>query len=211
MRFGPRERDSGYAELRRGRVLLRAPDSRDWRAWVALRTASRAFLEPWEPTWPLDSLSRGTYRRRLRQANFDRRQGLGYSFHIFRAEDAALIGGISLANVRRGVAQAASVGYWIGLPYARQGYMSEALSAVVDFALDTLCLHRIEAACLPHNVASRRLLEKSGFREEGCARDYLRIAGRWQDHVIYALIEGDRRHPAPEPFSEVLKAVSGDS
>ena len=176
-----------------GRVVLRPPRRRDWRAWAQLRAQSRAFLVPWEPTWPEDALTRRAFRRRVQQYGFEQQSGSGYSFLIFRREDNVLVGGITVSNVRRGVAQAASLGYWIGQPHARQGYMGEALSAVLDFAFDHLNLHRVEAACLPDNAASQGLLRKAGFTEEGYARGYLRINGAWQDHVLFAILRDDPR------------------
>jgi len=179
--------------LEYGRVRLRPPRRGDWRAWTRLRGQSRAFLEPWEPSWPVDALTRGAFRRRLRQHLFEQESGLGYSFLIFRREDGVLLGGITISNLRRGVAQSANLGYWIGQPYARQGYMAEALSAVLDFAFERLDLHRVEAACLPGNAASQGLLRKVGFSEEGYARRYLRINGQWQDHVLFAILREDPR------------------
>ena len=176
------------------RIYLQPPRSRDWFAWVDLREKSRPFLTPWEPTWSTDALSRAAFRRRLRQAGIEWHEDNGYGFLVFRREGDALLGGVNLSNVRRGVAQSANLGYWIGEPYARQGYMTEALRALVQFAFDRLGLHRIEAACLPHNAASRGLLHKIGFREEGYARQYLRINGSWQDHVLYALLPSDLRN-----------------
>ncbi len=176
-----------------GRVYLRPPRMRDWRAWARLRERSRAFLAPWEPTWPENALTRAAFRRRLRQHGEEMQNGHGYSFLIFRKSDDALVGGISMTNLRRGVAQTASLGYWIGEPYARQGYMAEALIAVLGFAFDILHLHRVEAACLPGNTASQGLLRKVGFVEEGYARGYLRINGEWQDHVLFAILRDDPR------------------
>ncbi len=173
------------------RVYLRPPVQRDWRAWSGLRAESRDFLVPWEPTWAYDALTRGAFRRRLKTYRAEMRQGVTYSFLIFRRVDDVLLGGITLSNLRRGVAQSATLGYWIGAPHARQGYMSEALAAVLEFAFTRLGLHRVEAACLPNNEASRRLLLKSGFREEGYARQYLRINGRWQDHQLFAVLRED--------------------
>jgi ribosomal-protein-alanine N-acetyltransferase len=175
------------------RVYLRPPRYRDWRAWSHLRAISREFLAPWEPTWHADALAHASYRRRLRLMAIEWRDDVGYSFLVLRREDDALIGGATLSHLRRGVSQTASLGYWIGAPYARQGYMSEALSALLPFAFDRLGLHRIEAACLPRNGPSRGLLEKLGFREEGYAREYLRIDGTWQDHVLYGLLRQDVR------------------
>lgn len=180
-------------KLTGARVLLRQPTSRDWRSWSALRHASRQFLTPWEPAWPHDALTRAAYRRRLRQQAAEWRQGLGVTLFIFDLRSERMLGGISVTNLRRGVAQTASLGYWVGERQARQGLMTEALLLTLDYLFGGLGLHRIEAACLPHNVASRRLLEKIGFQEEGRGRDYLRIAGQWQDHVLYGLLADDPR------------------
>ncbi len=174
--------------LERNRVYLRFPVQRDWRNWAALRAESRDFLAPWEPTWAYDALTRGAFRRRLRMYKAEMRQGVTYSFLILRRVDDVLLGGITLSNLRRGVAQSATLGYWIGSPHGNQGYMTDSLAAVLEFAFSRIGLHRVEAACLPANEASRRLLLRSGFREEGYAREYLRISGRWQDHQLFAIL-----------------------
>jgi ribosomal-protein-alanine N-acetyltransferase len=184
---------SPSAHLTGQRVYLRAPTDRDWRVWAELRATSRAFLEPWEPIWPHDSLTRENYRRRLRQITQEWREDSAYSFHILRQGDNALLGGITLSNVRRGVAQCGTLGYWIGKPYARNGFMAEALRTVVEFSFGQLGLHRLEAACLPNNAASRGLLLKTGFTEEGYARKYLRIHGAWQDHLLFGMVQDDPR------------------
>jgi ribosomal-protein-alanine N-acetyltransferase len=171
-------------------VLLRAPQMSDYAEWARLRMESRRFLEPWEPLWPEDDLSRGAFRRRMRRYAREMRDDLGYPFLIFRARDRVLLGGVTLTNVRRGVAQSASLGYWIGAAHARHGYMTAAVKALLPFVHGVLRLRRIEAACLPHNAASVRLLERCGFEREGYAREYLCIAGKWQDHVLYAHVAG---------------------
>ncbi|MDB5409172.1 MAG: rimJ [Rhodospirillales bacterium] len=175
------------------RVFLRPPERADWAAWSALRHESRDFLTPWEPSWPSDALGRAAYRRRLARYAMDWRTDQGYSFFVFRPGDDALVGGIGLSNVRRGVAETASLGYWIGERYARQGYMTEALAQSLEFAFLRLRLHRIEAACLPTNGPSRGLLLKCGFREEGYATKYLCIDGKWQDHVLFGLLREEWR------------------
>jgi ribosomal-protein-alanine N-acetyltransferase len=182
------------------RLLLRQPAARDWRGWAEVRHASRHFLAPWEPAWPYDALTKKAYRRRLRQQHAEWRGGQGITFFVFDKRSAALsgtglapMGGISVTNLRRGVAQSASLGYWVAERHARQGVMTEALLLVLDFLFVDMALHRVEAATLPHNTASRRLLEKIGFREEGRGRGYLRIAGQWQDHTLYGLLAEDPR------------------
>ena len=187
--------------LERNRVYLRFPVQRDWRNWAALRAESRDFLAPWEPTWAYDALTRGAFRRRLKMYKTEMRQGVTYSFLILRRVDDVLkdqealrrvddvlLGGITLSNLRRGVAQSATLGYWIGSPHRNKGYMTDSLAAILEFAFSRIGLHRVEAACLPANEASRRLLLRSGFREEGYAREYLRISGRWQDHQLFAIL-----------------------
>lgn len=179
------------------RAALRAPDRNDWQQWAELRSASRAFLAPWEPTWSDDALSRAAFKRRLGRYALEWHSDQGYTFLLFRLEDEALVGGISLTNVRRGVAESCSIGYWIGQRFARQGFMTEGLELSLKFAFERLRLHRVEAACLPHNGPSRGLLLKTGFREEGYAREYLCIDGKWQDHVLFGLLASEWRPRNP--------------
>jgi ribosomal-protein-alanine N-acetyltransferase len=172
-------------------VILRMPVASDFPEWAALREQSRAFLTPWEPVWPPDDLTRSAFRRRLRRYAEDQRTDAAYAFLIFRSSDGAMVGGLTLANIRRGVAQAGSIGYWIGRPFAHQGYMTAAVRALVPFCFGSLRLHRLEAACIPTNKPSIALLEKVGFQREGYARGYLCINGAWQDHLLYARLKDD--------------------
>ena len=173
------------------RVLLRAPQASDHDEWATLRAESRDFLVPWEPLWPADDLTRGAFRRRLKRYAEDVRTDQSYAYFIFRKEDGALVGGLTLAGVRRGVAQAASLGYWMGFPYIWRGYMTAAVKTMLPFAFGALRLHRVDAACIPTNVASIRLLERCAFAREGYARKYLCINGVWQDHLLYARLNSD--------------------
>ncbi|UUP18806.1 GNAT family N-acetyltransferase [Nitratireductor thuwali] len=176
--------------LEGARVRLRAPRPEDYEPWAALRGESRAFLEPWEPSWAPDELTRRSFRLRLKRYRSEYDRGAGISFFVFEKESGQLAGGISLSNVRRGVAQAASVGYWMGERFAGQGLMLDALGVVIPFAFERMRLHRLEAACIPENKRSIRLLEKAGFQREGLARSYLRINGSWHDHFLYAIVAG---------------------
>ncbi len=172
-------------------VFLRTPRMTDYLQWSDLRERSRDFLVPWEPTWPDDDLTRAAFRRRLRRYADEMRGDLGYPLLLFRSDDEALLGGLTLTNIRRGVAQTGSLGYWIGAPYAGQGLMTRGVAALLPFAFKGLQLHRVEAACIPSNEPSRRLLERCGFRHEGVAREYLCINGLWQDHLLYARLQSD--------------------
>jgi ribosomal-protein-alanine N-acetyltransferase len=175
------------------RLTLRPPTHSDFRPWASLRQDSEAFLVPWEPTWADDHLSRKAFTNRVYWAQRSVNSGSAVPLFLLRRSDQALVGAITLDNIRRGPAQAGTLGYWTGENYARQGYMREAIGAVVHHAFSQLDLSRIEAACLPENAASRGLLEKSGFKYEGVAQSYLQINGRWRTHVLYAALRSDRR------------------
>lgn len=177
-------------------VFLRVPRMSDFEEWALLRGQSRQFLAPWEPVWPDDDLTRSAFRRRIRRYERDLHEETGYAFLVFRKSDNAMLGGATLTNLRRGAAQAGSLGYWMGAGYAGKGYMSAAIAALIPFAHSMLRLRRIEAACLQSNAASIRLLEKMNFTREGLARQYLSIAGSWQDHLLYARLSSD---PLPAP------------
>ena len=175
-------------------VRLRVPQMSDYAAWAELRANSREHLQPFEPQWARDELTRSAFRRRLKHYQREAREDQGYALLMFGIGDASLLGGVTLSTIRRGVSQTASLGYWIGARHARRGHMTEAVRAVLPFAFETLRLHRLEAACLGANTASIRVLEKTGFRREGHARRYLKINGVWQDHVLFALLDDDPRH-----------------
>ncbi|ODN71638.1 GNAT family N-acetyltransferase [Methylobrevis pamukkalensis] len=169
------------------RTYLRVPTMADHPAWAGLREASRSFLEPWEPRWPHDDLTRASFKRRIKRYQREIREDSSYPFFLFRSVDGLLLGGATLSHVRRGVSMSCSLGYWMGEAHAGQGYMAEAAARLLAFAFRDLRLHRVEAASMPHNERSVRLLEKAGFIREGFARGYLLIDGKWRDHVLYAV------------------------
>jgi len=175
------------------RMTLRPPVHGDWRGWSDLRRESQAFLVPWEPTWATDHLSRKAFTNRVYWAQRSVSGGTALPLFLIRRESEELLGAITLDNIRRGPAQAGTLGYWIGERHARQGYMREAIAALVHHAFHRLDLSRIEAACLPENAPSRALLESCGFKYEGVAQSYLQIGGRWRTHVLYAALRMDRR------------------
>jgi ribosomal-protein-alanine N-acetyltransferase len=175
------------------RMTLRPPVHSDFRNWTALRAKSEAYLKPWEPSWAGDHLSRKAFTNRVYWAQRSVSGGTALPLFLIRRRDAELLGAITLDNIRRGPSQAGTLGYWTGQPFAREGYMREAILALVHHAFTQLDLSRIEAACLPENVASRGLLETSGFKYEGVAQSYLQIDGRWRTHVLYAALRSDRR------------------
>jgi len=185
----------GQRELALGteRMVLRPPRPSDFEAWAMLRRDSAAFLTPWEPVWAADHLTRRAFAARVAWARRSIAGGTAMPLFLIRRSDAALLGAITLDNVRRGPAQSATTGYWIGQPHARQGYMREAVEAVVRHAFEAMDLSRIEAGCLPENAPSRRLLESCGYKYEGVAQSYLQINGRWRNHVLYANLRHDRR------------------
>lgn len=181
------------ARIETERLTLRPPVHADYRAWSELRRQSLDFLVPWEPAWAPDHLTRKAFTNRVYWANRSLTTGSALPLFIERRADRTFLGAITLDNIRRGPAQDGTLGYWIGQPHARQGYMREAIEATVHYAFDTLDLSRIQAACLPENAASRGVLEKSGFKYEGVAQSYLQINGRWRNHVLYSNLRRDRR------------------
>ena len=175
------------------RLSLRLPEHRDFREWAKLRHQSRAFLSPWEPIWAADHLSRASFTNRVYWSQRAVKNGNAAPLFVFHKEAGQLVGAITLDNIRRGPSQVGTIGYWVGQQYARQGFMSEAIIAMVAHAFGALDLSRVESACLPDNVASRGVLEKAGFKYEGVAQSYIQINGRWRNHVLYAALRGDRR------------------
>lgn len=175
------------------RMTLRLPEHSDWRQWSDLRATSAEFLSKWEPVWATDHLTRRAFTNRVYWAQRAEAQGTALPMLLIRREDQRLLGALTLDNIRRGPAQTGTFGYWIGEPFARQGYMREAILALTHHAFTRMDLSRLEAACLPENAASRGVLEKCGFKYEGVAQSYLQINGRWRNHVLYANLRGDRR------------------
>ncbi len=216
---------AGAPALQTERLVLRPPRFGDHAAWAALRRASAEFLKPWEPAWGPHHLAPGAFRARVRWARREIEAGRAAPWLLFQRADAAepagrsptgapperLIGGVTLEHVRRGAAQSASLGYWLGAPFTGRGYMSEALDAVIAYAFHDLDLSRLEAATLPENRASRRLLERIGFEQAGLARAFLQIDGAWRDHTLYELFRADRapRDQAREPGGGAAGGAAG--
>ena len=173
------------------RVFLRPPKRRAALKWQKLRMSSKSFLVPWEPSWNASSCTRRAYLRYFKNSNYLANMDRAYSFLIFKTDDKTLLGGINVGNVRRGVSQSASLGYWIGEKHSRNGYMKEALKLLIPSLFVDLRLNRIEAATLEENIASKNLLKKIGFKKEGVLRKYLKINGAWRDHILYGLLEND--------------------
>lgn len=192
------------------RVVLRPPLLADYQSWADLRRRSREFLEPWEPKWGADALSRRVYRARIGRMAREWNADQGYAFHLIAtgqgdidAQRGAVLGGVNLNQVRRLSAQSVSLGYWMGEAYAGKGLMREALDLLLPFAFAAhewgengssavgLGLHRVDAACIPENTRSRRLLARLGFQEIGLAPAYLKINGDWRDHVCHQMLAED--------------------
>lgn len=183
----------GRVRIDTERMVLRPPTQGDYQPWCELRQKSAEFLKPWEPSWSTDHLTRKGFVNRVHWARRSIREGTAVPLFLSRRSDACLLGAITLENIRRGPSQSGMIGYWIGVDYARQGYMREALTAMVHYAFEVIDLSRVESACLPENAASRGLLENCGYKYEGVAQSYLQINGRWRNHVLYASLRDDRR------------------
>ncbi len=175
------------------RVYMRVPRKQDCEEWVAVKRRCAPYEAAFTPVSSLSNLDREGYFKRLSVYQNDWRDGMAHVVFIFMQDTHALAGGLTINNIVRGAGQMATLGYWLDEERRGQGLMPEAVGLACDFAFGELGLHRMQAGCLPHNKASRRVLEKCGFAEEGFARKYIKIAGEWQDHVIYAKIsENDK-------------------
>tara|TARA_X000001036_G_C20273608_1_gene641382 strand:+ start:145 stop:666 length:522 start_codon:yes stop_codon:yes gene_type:complete len=165
----------------------------DFESWVNLRKESEAFLSKWEPERDRNFYAVGLFKSRIKWAKQKFNEKKAIHAFVFRQEDSLLIGAVTIDNVRRGASQSASIGYWLGEPFIKKGYMLEVVKAMVYYSFKNFDLSRIEAATLPENQASRRLLEKVGFKYEGVAQSFLQISGRWRNHVMYSILRDDRR------------------
>jgi ribosomal-protein-alanine N-acetyltransferase len=197
-RFLSRQPDS--PELYGEHHLLRLPRNSDYREWFRLRSDSRAFLQPWEPTWRSDELTEAAFRARVLRAGQEYSTSLAVPLLVFRKDDMTLLGGLTIGYIRRGASQSCMIGYWMGERHAGHGHMLAALKVAIPYIYGGLQLHRIEAACIPDNGKSIRLLEKAGFEREGLLRKYLKINGEWRDHVMFS------RLPEDGEFGKIMKS-----
>jgi len=178
---------SEKGEVAEPRVYLREPRPRDQEEYSELLRASAEFHKPWSPSLPADydPYSPEAYRQYLDSMGPESRRLRRF---VCRRSDARILGAIHVSEIVRGCFQSAYLGYWIGAPYAGQGYMKEALPQLVDLCFGELGLHRLEANIRPENEASIRLVRGAGFRKEGDSPRYLRIDGEWRDHERWAIL-----------------------
>ncbi|MDQ1484937.1 MAG: [ribosomal protein S5]-alanine N-acetyltransferase [Actinomycetota bacterium] len=177
--------------LEHGSLKLRPLRLRDAADWRMTRLTNREWLEPWEATTPgvvPDEAGRG-YADAIRALRRDARIGLAYPFALMLDEQFA--GQVTVGAIARGSANSAYLGYWLSRSFAGRGIMPTALALVVDHCFGPAGLHRVEANIRPENVASRRVVEKLGFRMEGTRERYIHISGFWRDHLSYALTVED--------------------
>ncbi len=179
-------RHPGTPEIRDAHYLMRLARYGDYEQWYKLRSESRGFLQLWEPTWRSDDLTERAFRSRVVRAEQEFHSGLSAQLLLFSQDDETLLGGLTVGLIRRGAAQCCMIGYWMGERHAGKGHMFAALQLAIPYIFGTLQLHRIEAACIPDNHRSIRLLEKAGFEREGLLREYLKINGQWRDHVMFS-------------------------
>jgi ribosomal-protein-alanine N-acetyltransferase len=187
---------NGYAEspplttrLVTARLVLRPPKTGDVAEIRRVLRKNQEHLRPWNPAPPpgedpttITAVSKSVLRQRR-----DWKLGAGYVLMLAsRSEPSRFIGKIALNGVLRGAMWGAYLGYWIDAERQGSGLVGEGIAAVLDFAFGAAGLHRVQAAIMPRNARSLRVVEKLGFRREGYAERYLQIAGKWEDHVLFA-------------------------
>jgi ribosomal-protein-alanine N-acetyltransferase len=191
--FGFLSRHGSSEEISGSGLYFRLPRNSDYKAWQKLRSESRAFLEKWEPAWETAALTESAFRARVIRANQEYASGVAVPLFLFSRDRDDLLGGLTIGHIRRGASQSCMIGYWMGERHAGKGHMSAAIGPAVNHIFDAMNLHRIEAACIPDNDRSVRLLEKAGFEREGYMKDYLKIRGEWRDHLLYALVSNKNK------------------
>jgi len=175
-------------ELPGRRVRLCTLVDADYPAWLEVRNHCRDWLVPWEPRSkgsPLPPEDAANFTARCGMRERERQLGTGFGFGIF--VDGHFAGEVTLSSIQRGPFQNGSIGYWIDERMAGLGLVPESVVVVLQYAFETLRLHRVEIAIIPRNIASRRVVAKLGLREEGTALGFLEINGEWEDHVRYAM------------------------
>ena len=179
--------EAGPLRVRAGVVTLRPVRRRDGREWSALRLAERDYLEPWEPTvdgeWRTNNAAHawpGLHTQLKRYAR------VGASLPAAIELDGRYAGQLTVGGIVRGALHSGWIGYWVGRRFVGGGVATAALALGLDHALGPGALHRVDATVRPENTASRVVLERCGFREEGLLRRYLHVDGAWRDHLLVA-------------------------
>jgi ribosomal-protein-alanine N-acetyltransferase len=172
-------------------VELRLPTKDDCEAFLTLVTRNRDHFRPYEPRRPASYFTLGGQREQVAAAQRQAELGERFEFGIWTRDGGRLVGRISLGGISRGSLQNAYLGYGVDIDHGGRGYATQAVRLAVRIAFEDLGLHRVQAAVVPENKASARVLGKAGFREEGLARRYLFLDGQWKDHRMFALTSDD--------------------
>ena len=159
---------------------------------LEVRQRNEAFLAPWEPLRTPDYFTLESQRREIAAGESDMRAGAGYPYAVIEVPTGAIVGRIALSGIVRGVFHNAYLGYFVDGACNGRGYATAAVGEVLSRAFGELRLHRVQAAVMPRNAGSLRVLERNGFRREGLAERYLKIAGRWEDHILHAITAEER-------------------
>ena len=174
------------------RTAIRAVRPSDADGLLDLRVRNREFLAPWDPLRPASFFTRAGQAEWIALQQRAWADDRGYGFVMLdTSDDDRMIGGINLFNIVRSARQSAGMGYWVDEAAGSRGHTTAAVRLMSAFAFEHLGLHRLEPAVMPRNARSTRVMEKAGFRREGVAARYLRIAGVWEDHALYALTAED--------------------
>ena len=181
------------------RLVLRPPRTGDIGEIRRLLRHNQTHLHPWNPAprpgedpTSITEVSNAVLRQRREWKN-----GRSFVFMLAqRTEPSRLHGKIALNGIMRGAMHGAYLGYWMDVDHQNGGLCTEGIRAVLDFAFGPAQLHRVQAAIMPRNPKSLRVIEKLGFRREGYAERYLQIAGKWEDHILFARTREE--HPQPD-------------
>lgn len=174
-------------KLSHDHVFIRALAHEDAEDLLSYRIRNQEFLQPFEPIRPQSEISLASQIEVIETAIRDFDEGTAYSFGIFLRETEKLIGRVNLSNVVHRAWQNCTIGYSMDQLHNGKGYMTQAVALAISFAFEHAGLHRVQAAVMPWNIGSNRVVQKVGFRLEGLSLRYLQINGKWEDHNIYAI------------------------
>jgi [ribosomal protein S5]-alanine N-acetyltransferase len=186
-------------------LILRTLSENDYDGWSEVRTRCRSWLQRWEPR-PANAShlaeDRRSFASRCAIRERERQLGTAFGFGIFVGGRFA--GELTLSSIQRGPLQSAFIGYWIDEALAGHGYVPESVVTLMQYAFETLRLHRLEINIIPRNQASLRVVEKLQLRREGVAERYLEIDGAWEDHARFAITAEEWAERAPELIANWL-------
>lgn len=184
-------------------IYIRLLEPEDASALLQLRVNSREANQTFEPKYPKEFFTLPSQLDLIYRRQQEAWEDKAYLFGLFAQSDHQLLGTLSLTHIVRGVGQFADIGYSMDHNLQGKGYMTGGVQLLLEYAFRSLGLHRIQAGILPHNIASRRVLEKCGFQAEGIARKLVKINDQWEDHQMFSILKEECTHQSIDSTANI--------